>query len=68
MLASKSFFAVLACGEWRDHQYAPWRSTPGRQPGAEKNCVLERGFTDQRIRVAAGGEIEETTAGVSHND
>lgn len=27
-----------------------------------------RVFTDQRIRVAAGGEIEETTAGVSEND
>lgn len=42
-LPSKSFFAVLACGKWRDHQYALWRSTLGRQRAAEKQCVLKKG-------------------------
>lgn len=37
--------------------------------GLRRSSVCRRRvFTDQRIRAAAGGAIEETTAGVSQDD
>lgn len=43
VLPSESLCAALAWRKWKDHQYAPWRSTLGRQWAAEKQCVLKKG-------------------------
>lgn len=43
--------------------------TTAKAAGLPRSSVRRRRvFTDQRIRAAAGGAIEETTAGVSQDD